>query len=39
MIHAVPKLATVIVHIDPCDHDGSSVHEHNADGSAEVHSH
>ncbi len=39
MIRAVPKLATVIVHIDPCDHDGSTVHNHDGGGSAEEHSH
>lgn len=27
MIRAVPKLSTVIVHVDPCAHDGSQSHE------------
>jgi divalent metal cation (Fe/Co/Zn/Cd) transporter len=26
LMHAVPKLASVIVHVDPCDHDGSVPH-------------
>ncbi|MCL4241996.1 MAG: cation diffusion facilitator family transporter, partial [Dehalococcoidia bacterium] len=26
MVHAVPKLGSVIVHIDPCAHDGSQTH-------------
>ncbi|MGE0600669.1 MAG: cation diffusion facilitator family transporter [Dehalococcoidia bacterium] len=26
MTHAVPKLTTVIVHIDPCGHDGADIH-------------
>jgi cation diffusion facilitator family transporter len=28
MLHAVPKLTSVIVHVDPCEHDG---HDHHAD--------
>ena len=27
MLHAVPKLATVTVHVDPCEHDGGNAHE------------
>lgn len=26
MMHAVPKLSTVIVHVDPCSHDGGDPH-------------
>jgi cation diffusion facilitator family transporter len=27
MLHAVPKLTDVIVHVDPCSHEGSDAHE------------
>jgi hypothetical protein len=26
MLHAVPKLSTVTVHVDPCSHDGADHH-------------
>lgn len=40
MILAVPKLTTVIVHVDPCAHDGSAVHEpSHPSGGARAHSH
>lgn len=40
MVHAVPKLSTVIVHVDPCGHDGSPAHEvshHRQHSSAHSH--
>ncbi|MBN9492857.1 cation transporter, partial [bacterium] len=40
MVHAVPKLTTVIVHVDPCGHDGSTaygVDHHKAHLSAHSH--
>lgn len=41
MIHAVPKLSTVIVHVDPCEHDGSLVHrsQHPHNRQSGAHSH
>ena len=42
MMKAVPKLASVIVHVDPCDHDGAHVHAKestNAGNSTNAHSH
>lgn len=41
MVHAVPKLSTVIVHVDPCSHDGSAVHEapHGHHRQSGAHSH
>jgi cation diffusion facilitator family transporter len=37
MLHAVPKLSTVTVHVDPCEHDGDDSHavvaHHNRHGS------
>lgn len=40
MIHAVPKLSTVIVHVDPCGHDGSLAHEVSPDRThSKAHSH
>ena len=42
MVHAVPKLGTVIVHVDPCSHDGSAADESGSGHSgahANAHSH
>lgn len=39
MKHTVPKLATVIVHIDPCGHDGAEIHAAEDRHVSTAHSH
>jgi len=39
MMHAVPKLRSVIVHVDPCDHDGSAANAATSRSQVGAHSH